>query len=416
MQARSSTPNTTLLCAAKNNIANNANTNTNTKNNAFYVIDKQRLRTNHSRWMQHMPRITPHYAVKCNDDPGILSTLAEDCSTGFDCASLSEMHSVLQYDNVSPSSIIFAHPIKEEHSLVEARRLGIRQMTADSSEEIVKIARLHPKAEVMLRILVDDSQAICQLGTKFGASMDEVPDILHTAAAHSVNIMGVAFHVGSGQTCPDAFANAVRRARLAFDWAHNCGFDMRVLNIGGGFVDDSSFVQVAQTLNATIDQCFGNDVDVIAEPGRFYVQESTSLVTSVIGMKKHKNVENEDSVMLFVNDSIYGSFNNVIFDHANVQPTALLRSDGSEINVCNTDTRCTIWGQTCDGMDKICAQSLVNKEDVTVGDWLYWPSMGAYTSSAWSSFNGFLKPSVVYVDEVEKMMEEEEEAAVEIAC
>ena len=39
-------------------------------------------------------------------------------------------------------------------------------MTFDNADELVKIKRVAPKAELLLRILTDDSKAICQLGKK----------------------------------------------------------------------------------------------------------------------------------------------------------------------------------------------------------------------------------------------------------
>lgn len=40
----------------------------------------------HLRWKKGLPRVTPFYAVKCNDSWPILKTLAS-LGTGFDCAS-----------------------------------------------------------------------------------------------------------------------------------------------------------------------------------------------------------------------------------------------------------------------------------------------------------------------------------------
>ena len=34
--------------------------------------------------------------------------------------------------------------------------------------------------------------------------------------------------------------------------------------------------------------------------------------------------------------------------------------------------------------------------ELAVGDWLYFDDMGAYTVSAFSSFNGFLRPKIYY--------------------
>ena len=53
----------------------------------------------------------------------------------------------------------------------------------------------------------------------------------------------------------------------------------------------------------------------------------------------------------------------------------------------------SLWGPTCDGLDKICD---VIMPELAVGDWLYFDDMGAYTVSAFSSFNGFLRPKTYY--------------------
>lgn len=56
---------------------------------------------------------------------------------------------------------------------------------------------------------------------------------------------------------------------------------------------------------------------------------------------------------------------------------------------------CSIWGPTCDGLDRIVEQcSLPDKQ---VGDWLLFENMGAYTVAASSTFNGFQKPDIHYI-------------------
>ena len=52
---------------------------------AFYVADLGDI-LKHLRWLKAPPRVTPFYAVKCNDSRAIVSTLAA-IGTGFDCAS-----------------------------------------------------------------------------------------------------------------------------------------------------------------------------------------------------------------------------------------------------------------------------------------------------------------------------------------
>ena len=53
---------------------------------AFYVCDLGDVLKKHMRWARAMPRVTPFYAVKCNDSRTVVTTLAS-LGAGFDCAS-----------------------------------------------------------------------------------------------------------------------------------------------------------------------------------------------------------------------------------------------------------------------------------------------------------------------------------------
>lgn len=44
----------------------------------------------HKKWVGLCPNVVPFYAVKCNNDPVLLQTLAL-LGTGYDCASKSEI-------------------------------------------------------------------------------------------------------------------------------------------------------------------------------------------------------------------------------------------------------------------------------------------------------------------------------------
>ena len=57
-------------------------------------------------------------------------------------------------------------------------------------------------------------QARCQLGNKYGALIEDCAGLLALAQRLSLQVVGVAFHVGSGATNPQAFADAIAAARL----------------------------------------------------------------------------------------------------------------------------------------------------------------------------------------------------------
>jgi ornithine decarboxylase len=224
-------------------------------------------------------------AVKCNPDPYVLRLLAA-LGTGFDCASNGEISQVLDIGGVDPSRIIFANPCKAASFVRNARKMGVNTMTFDNADELYKIARAHPGAKLVVRILTDDSTSLCALGIKFGAPLVTIPGLLAKAKELKLDVVGVSFHVGSGCYDPSAYADAVMRAHTVFDIAKKEGFTFNLLDVGGGF-EDALFEKSASVLSEAIDRFFPDrrDITVIAEPGRFYVSKAFSLATNIIARR-----------------------------------------------------------------------------------------------------------------------------------
>ncbi len=159
-------------------------------------------------------------------------------------------------------------------------------MTFDNADELHKVARAHPRAKLIIRILADDSKSICAFGVKFGAPLANVPGLLAKARGLNLNVVGVSFHVGSGCYDPSAYTDAIMRARAVFDMGKEAGYTFNLLDVGGGF-EDALFEQAARYLTEAIDQYFPDrrDLKIIAEPGRFYVARAFSLATNVIARR-----------------------------------------------------------------------------------------------------------------------------------
>ncbi|KAG1240171.1 hypothetical protein G6F68_017921 [Rhizopus microsporus] len=81
---------------------------------------------------------------------------------GFDCASKSEIQQVLD-TGVEPSRIIYANPCKQASFIRYAAQQNVSRMTFDNAEELYKIKKLYPDAELVLRILTDDSNSLFYL-------------------------------------------------------------------------------------------------------------------------------------------------------------------------------------------------------------------------------------------------------------
>jgi len=381
-------------------------------------------------------------AVKCNPDNKLLQLLAE-LGTGFDCASKAEIEQVLRL-GIDPSRIIYAQPCKTNSYVRYVASHGVRQMTFDNADELRKIARLFPGAELYLRILTDDSSSLCRLSLKFGASMDSTDGLLALARELNLNVVGVSFHVGSGASDPTAFLKAVQDAHFVFQQAAGYGFNLKTLDVGGGFCADSTFEEMACVLRGALDDYFPahSGINIIAEPGRYYASAAYTLACNIIARRTIEDVPsraasvvsgsngsdvNTSSYMVYVNDGLYGNFSSIMFDHQHpvakilrtggrtlyntsaadgLDAASLTSSPSSSTSSLTSSTsgaseaggiEYSIWGPTCDGIDRI-TESIRFGATLDVGDWLYFEDMGAYTKCSATTFNGFSNEhDVIYV-------------------
>ncbi|KAK6836838.1 Ornithine decarboxylase [Apiospora arundinis] len=370
----------------------------------FFVGDLGEVYRQHMRWKKNLPRVKPFYAVKCNPDPQVLQLLAA-LGTGFDCASKAEIEQVLNM-GVDAERIIYAQPCKTNSYVRYVSNKGVKQMTFDNADELRKIAKLYPEAELFLRILTDDSSSLCRLSLKFGASLDDTDNLLSLAKDLGLNVVGVSFHVGSGASDPLCFLKAVQDADAVFKQAYAHGFDLKTLDVGGGFSGDS-FEAMATVLRGALDEYFPPSINIIAEPGRYYVSSAFTIACNIIARRTiHDPATGESSYMAYVNDGLYGNFSSIMFDHQ--QPVAKILSVGQKI-LYDTPTadglptgigggiEYSIWGPTCDGIDRI-TESIRFDHELDVGDWFYFEDMGAYTKCSATKFNGFSDAhDVVYV-------------------
>jgi len=363
---------------------------------SFFVVDLGEVARKYKQWTSLLPNVVPFYAVKCNPKLVILKTLA-DLGTNFDCASMHEIEAVLSI-GVSPDRIVYANACKQPSHIRYARKVGVQMMTFDCESELKKVQANYPEAKLLLRLKTDDSSSVCQLSSKFGAVDTHGASLLRLAKSLDLNVIGISFHVGSGCGDPSAYEKSLSSARMVFDEAKKIGYEFEILDIGGGFPGSDgkvSFPGIASKLSPALEKYFPSGTKLIAEPGRFFVATSHTLVTNIISKKEitHEATrelskrlatgeKEQDRFLYYVNDGVYGSFNNIMFDHALPVPRPLSGAEGKDELF-----KATVFGPTCDGLDTIIKGTPL--PDLEVGDWLVWPEMGAYTVAAASMFNGF---------------------------
>jgi ornithine decarboxylase len=197
---------------------------------------------------------------------------------------------------------------------------------------------------------------------------------------------GFSFHVGSECLNKAQYVDALQLCKNASFIAKKYGYDTKTIDIGGGFLhQEEPFTETAKVIKKSMN-VFDYDVEWIAEPGRFLAAPTHTLYTTVIGKKRALPNENGLKWRITVDESIYGAFSNIPFDHQ--KPLFLNKGNTKEkVNI-------TIFGRTCDSGDTIAENILLSEPDI--GDLYEIPDMGAYTTVTASEFNGFPKAQRIY--------------------
>jgi ornithine decarboxylase len=411
--------------------------NQNIENDPFYIVDLEDICNKHINWITRLPRVEPHYAIKCNTDLMLMKLLAF-LGAGFDCASKNEIQKVLDL-GVSPDRIIFANPCKQASNIKYAYKMGVDTMTFDNEHELYKIKENHPNAKCVLRIMTNDVDAVCRFSMKFGADMETALKLIETAVKLDLDLVGVSFHVGSGQMSPAAFGESIANARQLFDYAReNFGLKMRLLDLGGGYPGASDagdlFNAISKEINRALEQHFpidlftqlngsgDNKLKVIAEPGRYYACSAFTLCVNIIAKRvmnqsmpqqladkeataasticvnesngqlvyNANSIDTAKSIMYYINDGVYASFNCLFYDHAECAPI-LLSEDRDTAKLYKS----SIWGPTCDGLDVVVKESYL--PELETGEFMAFKNMGAYTISGAVAFNGIPLARCIYV-------------------
>eukprot|EP01018_Ginkgo_biloba_P009011 Gb_37304 [translate_table: standard] len=352
----------------------------------FYILDLGVVVDLWDKWQEALPRVGPFYAVKCNPEPALLAALAA-LGAGFDCASRAEIEAVLNL-GVSPDRIVYANPCKAEAHLKYAAKVGVNMTTFDSKEEVEKIKKSHPRCALLLRVRApEDGGARCPLGPKYGALPEEVGPLLQAGQRAGLTVAGVSFHVGSGAAHAGVYTGAVAAVRGVFDTASRLGLPkLRIVNVGGGFTAGPRFTDAAAIIRSALQTYFPDQtaVSVMAEPGRYFAESAFSLATNIIGKRVRGELRE-----YWINDGIYGSMNCLLYDHATISGLPLACKSRRSNPSCSglPRYRSTVFGPTCDALDTVLTDYWL--PELSIGDWMVFPNMGAYTAAAGSNFNGF---------------------------
>lgn len=360
----------------------------------LFVLDHGKIRENYRAFKKNLPRVQCYYAVKANSHPEIIKTLFQEGSS-FDVASYNEFKQIYGYirhfeekdkDFYIWDKIIFSNTIKDRETLRKIRRY--KPLVAyDNRDELMKIKEHCDAAGLILRLKVPDSGSQVEMGSKFGAEPGDAGPLIRKAFDAGLVVEGLSFHVGSQCTNFDNYTSALAITSEIFNDARKKGYALTIVDMGGGFpvpydAQVPKFEELARLINAECKRLFPENIEIIAEPGRFMVANAAMLVTEIIGKARR-----DGKIFYYINDGVYHTFSGVVYDHW----IPNFHSFGRGKNEI-----CAVVGPTCDSFDKV-SLSVQLPGNLRIGDYLYTENIGAYSIASSTKFNGFRGAKIIHI-------------------
>ena len=336
---------------------------------------------------------------------------------GIDTASLGELSLALRA-GVDPSRIGLHGNNKSDAEIRLALEVGIHRIFIDSMDEVYQVERIAASLGVTAPVMVRLKSGIHAGGNeyiatahedqKFGLSLATGQAYQAVAAirdAPHLDFRGLHSHIGSQIFGTEAFAEA---ARIVVDFAAvvrgELGVDVPAIDLGGGVgiaytgqdPVPTSPVEVARALAGVVrERCAHHGLPiphVSVEPGRSIAGPSMVMLYRV-GVVKDVSLES-GGVRRYVaiDGGMSDNIRPVLYDA--VYTATLANRDPAQ---ASSLARCRVVGKHCESGD-IIIRDIDLPADITGGDLLAVPAVGAYGYSMASNYNMVTKPGVLAVE------------------
>jgi ornithine decarboxylase len=406
------------------------------------LIDRDHLRANLDRWTNYVPDAAPHYAVKANVDPLVLREVCRH-GAGADVASAFELEAAVAV-GFTGGRMILSNPRKDLDTIQAMHTFRPWATVVDSEEEILKLGDAGiPTADyrptLFIRIKVPTRGVKQDLSTKFGIRvldpdagpgearrpalrLAELRAVCTAAVRAGFQDLGLAFHVGTQCADPRVYHAALALCREVAQELSRNGVSVRAIDMGGGIADARVAAEHNGLLTdlvretgrkagqaAALEGLAGRPAHdkllyliglgaraavrdgfhVVAEPGRYLVADSGTLLTRVI----YDRATEITGRRVQIDDGVYRTLSGRVHDGRDFE-FAPLRLDPHKPPLAAARVMCAVWGCSCDSFDKVSdGQPL--PADLGVGDFLAIGCTGAYSTSFGSNTNGFEPATVV---------------------
>ncbi len=260
------------------------------------------------------------YAIKANDHPELLRALFEE-GLSFECVSLEEIRHVLNsVPGTQPSDILFTPNFAPRGEYAAALELGVR-LTVDNSWVVRQWPELFAGHDLFLRLDLDAGyghhKKVITSGadSKFGISLDHLPETRRLIEAGGGRIVGLHAHTGSGVIDSEVWREQLDRFLDVLPEFP----DVRVLDLGGGLgVPDrrSSPGFDLPRLDALLTEAAADqDVEIWLEPGRYLVAECGVLLSRITQLKSKGHYHYlgiATGMNALIRPALYGAYHDIV--------------------------------------------------------------------------------------------------------
>jgi len=242
-----------------------------------------------------------HYAMKANFNTRVLDTI-QSFGFGADCVSGNEVKAAVEH-GFGKEEIVFAGVGKSDKEINFALDADIFCFNVESVQELFIINDLakakNKTANIAIRINPNvDAHTHHFITTgldenKFGINswqLNDVADALRKCP--NLQFLGIHFHIGSQITDMEVYKNLCTRINEMQDWFVDHGFEVKVLNTGGGLGVDyhnpdtnviSDFESYFKVFSEFLNVRPGQEVHF--ELGRALVAQCSALISRVLYVK-----------------------------------------------------------------------------------------------------------------------------------
>ncbi|MFI5162220.1 MAG: diaminopimelate decarboxylase [Sphingobacteriales bacterium] len=349
-----------------------------------------------------------HYAMKANFNPKVVQTI-QSYGFGADCVSGNEVSAALA-NGFDKSMVVFAGVGKSDKEINTALDADIFCFNVESVQELFIINDLakakNKTAKVAIRINPNvDAHTHHFITTgldenKFGINSWQLNDVAETLRkCANLQFIGIHFHIGSQITDMEVYRSLCIRINEMQDWFEDHGFQVKVLNTGGGLGVDyhhpdtnniANFESYFKVFKDFLNVKPGQEVHF--ELGRAMVAQSAALVARVLYVKmgQKKNFLVLDAGMTeLIRPMLYQAYQKI----ENLSRESESPKDGKSESMSQI-LKYDVVGPICESTD--CFQKDVELPESFRGDLFAIRTAGAYGEVMASGYNLRDKVQSVY--------------------